>query len=320
MTLTYPVLNRVALRAVRRHGRGQSAGARRVARRRPQHSRRSQSPASACARHGRCRRRGQRDVTDGDVDGVSAQPGYRDALHQHDPHADDRRRAGGELRATPARRWRSRRSRTCCGTASCASIRPIRSGRTATASCSPTATRRCCCGRSCISPACKAVNPEYEVLGRPSVTLDDIKHFRQFGSHAPGHPEYHLVSGVETTTGPLGQGIATSVGMAIAQKWLATRYNQPDFTIFDYDIYATCGDGCLMEGVGAEAASLAGPPRARQSLLDLRQQSHHHRRQHAHRVHRGRRGAVPGLPVERAARRRRQRPRAHRARAHTSSS
>src|SRR5207249_3928966 len=89
----------------------------------------------------------------------------------------------------------------------------------------------------------RAVNPEYEILGRNSVTLDDIKTFRQIGSHAPGHPEYHLVSGVETTTGPLGQGIATSVGMAIAQKWLATRYNQPDFPIFDYDIYATCGDG-----------------------------------------------------------------------------
>ena len=104
----------------------------------------------------------------------------------------------------------------------------------------------------------RAVNPEYEVLGQPSVSLDDIRHFRQLGSHAPGHPEYHLVSGVETTTGPLGQGIATSVGMAMAQKFLASRYNQPDFAVFDYDIYATCGDGCLMEGIGAEAASLAG--------------------------------------------------------------
>jgi transketolase len=104
----------------------------------------------------------------------------------------------------------------------------------------------------------RAVNPEYEVLGQPSVSLDDIRHFRQIGSHAPGHPEYHLVSGVETTTGPLGQGIATSVGMAMAQKFLASRYNQPDFAVFDYDIYATCGDGCLMEGIGAEAASLAG--------------------------------------------------------------
>jgi transketolase len=104
----------------------------------------------------------------------------------------------------------------------------------------------------------QAVNAEYETLGRPAVTLDDIKHFRQLGSHAPGHPEYHLVSGVETTTGPLGQGIATSVGMAIAQRWLAARYNKPDFAIFDYNIYTVCGDGDLMEGVGSEAASLAG--------------------------------------------------------------
>jgi transketolase len=104
----------------------------------------------------------------------------------------------------------------------------------------------------------QSVNAEYERLGTPSVTLDDIRHFRQIGSKAPGHPEYHLVSGVETTTGPLGQGIATSVGMAIARKWLASRYNKPDFELFDYNIYAVCGDGCLMEGVGSEAASLAG--------------------------------------------------------------
>lgn len=104
----------------------------------------------------------------------------------------------------------------------------------------------------------QAVNAEYERLGKPSVTLDDIRHFRQLGSKAPGHPEYHLVSGVEATTGPLGQGIATSVGMAIARKWLASRYNKPGFELFDYNIYVVCGDGCLMEGVGAEAASLAG--------------------------------------------------------------
>jgi transketolase len=104
----------------------------------------------------------------------------------------------------------------------------------------------------------RAVNAEYERLGEPSVTLDDIRHFRHLDSKAPGHPEYHWVSGVETTTGPLGQGIATSVGMAIARKWLASRYNQPGFELFDYDIYAVCGDGCLMEGVGSEAASLAG--------------------------------------------------------------
>jgi transketolase len=104
----------------------------------------------------------------------------------------------------------------------------------------------------------RAVNADYERLGEPSVSLEDIRRFRQIGSKAPGHPEYHWVSGVETTTGPLGQGAATSVGMAIAQKWLADRYNRPGFAIFDYDIYVVCGDGCLMEGVTAEAASLAG--------------------------------------------------------------
>ena len=104
----------------------------------------------------------------------------------------------------------------------------------------------------------QACNADYEMLGHPSVSLDDIRHFRQLESKAPGHPEYHWVSGVETTTGPLGQGVATSVGMAIAEKWLANRYNRPGFEIFDYNIYAVCGDGCLMEGVASEAASLAG--------------------------------------------------------------
>jgi transketolase len=104
----------------------------------------------------------------------------------------------------------------------------------------------------------RAVNADYERLGQPSVSLEDIRRFRQIGSKAPGHPEYHWVSGVETTTGPLGQGVATSVGMAIAQKWLAGRYNRPGFDIFDYNIYTVCGDGCLMEGVASEAASLAG--------------------------------------------------------------
>src|ERR1700741_3618960 len=104
----------------------------------------------------------------------------------------------------------------------------------------------------------RAVNADYERLGQPAVSLDDIRHFRQLGSKAPGHPEYHLVSGVEATTGPLGQGVATSVGMAIAEAWLANRYNRPDFEIFGYNIYAVCGDGCMMEGGSSEAASLAG--------------------------------------------------------------
>ncbi len=104
----------------------------------------------------------------------------------------------------------------------------------------------------------RAVDPDYETLGEPSVSLDDIKSFRQLDSHAPGHPEYHLTSGVETTTGPLGQGIATSVGMAIAGQWEAAHFNRPGFQMFDFDVYAVCGDGDMMEGVSSEAASLAG--------------------------------------------------------------
>ena len=104
----------------------------------------------------------------------------------------------------------------------------------------------------------KAVDPDYEVLGRPAVTLDDIRHFRQLDSKCPGHPEYRWTSGVETTTGPLGQGVATSVGMAIAERWLERRFDRPDFRLFDYRVYALCGDGDMMEGVSGEAASLAG--------------------------------------------------------------
>jgi transketolase len=104
----------------------------------------------------------------------------------------------------------------------------------------------------------RSVDENYERLGTPTVSLDDLKRFRQLGSKCPGHPEYHLTSGVETTTGPLGQGIATSVGMAIAADWLARYFNRPGFTLFDYDVFALCGDGCMMEGVSSEAASLAG--------------------------------------------------------------
>jgi len=104
----------------------------------------------------------------------------------------------------------------------------------------------------------KAVNPKYETLGRLSVSLDDIKRFRQLDSKCPGHPEYRWTSGIETTTGPLGQGVATSVGMAIAGKWMAQYFNRPGFTMVNFDIYAFAGDGCLMEGISHEAASLAG--------------------------------------------------------------
>jgi transketolase len=105
----------------------------------------------------------------------------------------------------------------------------------------------------------RAVNKDYETLGEVSVPLDSIKTFRQLDSRCPGHPEYRWTSGVETTTGPLGQGVATSVGMASARQWLAARYNRPGFeNLFDFNVYALCGDGCMMEGISNEAASLAG--------------------------------------------------------------
>src|SRR6476620_5194891 len=104
----------------------------------------------------------------------------------------------------------------------------------------------------------KAVNRKYETMGELSVALDDLKNFRQLESRCPGHPEYRWTSGVETTTGPLGQGVATSVGMALASHWLAARYNKPNFPLFGFDVYALAGDGCMMEGISSEAASFAG--------------------------------------------------------------
>jgi transketolase len=93
---------------------------------------------------------------------------------------------------------------------------------------------------------------------KPAISIDDLKSFRQLDSKTPGHPESHMTAGVETTTGPLGQGVGNSVGMAIASKWLAANYNKPGFEMFDFNVYAMCGDGDIMEGIGGEAASLAG--------------------------------------------------------------
>jgi transketolase len=104
----------------------------------------------------------------------------------------------------------------------------------------------------------QAVGEDGELLNRPAVSMDDVKSFRQKGSTTPGHPEYHHTTGVEATTGPLGQGVSMSVGMAIAEKWLAARYNTDDQKLIDYNIYALCSDGEMMEGVASEAASLAG--------------------------------------------------------------
>ncbi|MGO4408874.1 MULTISPECIES: transketolase [unclassified Brevundimonas] len=103
-----------------------------------------------------------------------------------------------------------------------------------------------------------ATGPDQELLDAPAVSLDDIKAFRQLDSKCPGHPEYGHTTGVETTTGPLGQGCGNSVGMAIAERWLAKHFNQPDFAVFDHDVYVLCSDGDLMEGVSSEAASIAG--------------------------------------------------------------
>ena len=104
----------------------------------------------------------------------------------------------------------------------------------------------------------RQVDHEGGVLDAPAVSLDDIEHFRQLDSRTPGHPEYRITTGVESTTGPLGQGAANSVGMAIASRWMGARYNRPGFTLFDFDAYAILGDGCMMEGIASEAASLAG--------------------------------------------------------------
>ena len=103
-----------------------------------------------------------------------------------------------------------------------------------------------------------ASDPEHKDKGPYAVTLDDIKQFRQLSSVTPGHPEYRFTAGVETTTGPLAQGVSNSVGMAMAQRYMAQRYNKPGFELFDYHVYALCGDGCMMEGVSNEAASVAG--------------------------------------------------------------
>ena len=129
--------------------------------------------------------------------------------------------------------------------------------------------------------------------------LQELKNFRQYGSMTPGHPEYGHAPGVETTTGPLGQGFANGVGMAIAEQWLAANFNRPGLDVVSHHIYAIVSDGDLMEGVAQEAASLAGPPAPRQTDLSLRRQPRHHRRLHRSGLHRE---PVPALRSLRLAR------------------
>ncbi|MGH9726942.1 MAG: transketolase, partial [Candidatus Acidiferrales bacterium] len=104
----------------------------------------------------------------------------------------------------------------------------------------------------------RAVTDDCKVTDALAVPMEDIQHFRQLGSKCPGHPEYRHTSGVEATTGPLGQGVSMSVGMAMAERWLARHFNRPGHKIFDYNVYAICSDGDMMEGVSSEAASVAG--------------------------------------------------------------
>ena len=153
----------------------------------------------------------------------------------------------------------------------------------------------------------KSVNPAYEILGTAAVSLDDLKAFRQLDSKCPGHPEYRWTAGVECTTGPLGTGVATSVGMAMAGLWQAATFNRPGYTLFDYDVYALAGDGCMMEGDLGRGRVVGRPSAAVESVLDLRQQQDHHRRLHRSCVHRRRRHPIRRLRLGRPARRRRQR-------------
>src|SRR3954465_12866736 len=105
----------------------------------------------------------------------------------------------------------------------------------------------------------RKVDADYNVLDEPACGLEEIENFRQLHSRTPGHPEYRWTTGVETTTGPLGQGVATSVGMAMASRWLGAHYNRPGHEILSHNIVALCGDGCMKEGISHEAASLARP-------------------------------------------------------------
>ena len=144
------------------------------------------------------------------------------------------------------------------------------------------------------------------------LTLEDLQQFRQWGSRTPGHPEVRRTPGVEATTGPLGQGLANAVGMAIAEAHLAARFNRPGHQVVDHRTYCLASDGDLMEGVAAEACSLAGHLRLVQAHGALRQQRRHPGRRHAALLHRGRGRPLPRLWLERAGGRRRQRPGRHR--------
>ena len=197
---------------------------------------------------------------------------------------------------------------TCSSTRCCASTPRGPAGPTATASSSPAAMPRCCCTRCCTWARCKQADERGRPLDELAVPLDDIRRFRQLGSRCPGHPEHGHTSGVETTTGPLGQGIGNSVGMAIASRWLAARYNRPGLRPVRLQRLRPVQRRRL-DGRRRRRGGLAGrPPQALQPLLDLRRQHDHHRGPHHAGLQRGRGRAVRRLRLERGQGGRRQRP------------
>ena len=153
----------------------------------------------------------------------------------------------------------------------------------------------------------KATDKSGNVLDELAIKLDDIKNFRQIGSPCAGHPEYGEAAGIETTTGPLGAGCSNSVGMAMSQKWLAANYNTADHKLFDFNVYALCSDGDLMEGVACEAASIAGHLKLDNLCWIYDDNQHHDRRRHRSVVQRRRRQTIRRLGLECAECRRRQR-------------
>ena len=189
--------------------------------------------------------------------------------------------------ATRARRWRWRRSPTCSTRASCGTRPSSPTGPTATASCSPAGTRRCCSTRRCTWPA---------TTSRSTTSSTSASSARR----APGHPEYGHAPGVETTTGPLGQGISTAVGMALGERMLAARFNRGEHAPIDHFTYFIASDGDLEEGIASEASSLAGHLGLGKPDRLLRRQPHLDRGRHRARVLRGRRRALRGLRLARA--------------------
>ena len=179
-------------------------------------------------------------------------------MYQHHPHSFDGCGAEGELGPSGNADGAWRRSRTACGSSSCATIR-----RSALAESRPLRPLQRPCLHAALFAAASGGSARSQCRGRSSFDTGGCrsttsKPFRQIDSKTPGHPEYGVTTGVETTTGPLGQGVANSVGMAIAERWLAAHFNRPGFELFNYNIWAFCGDGDMMEGISSEAASIAG--------------------------------------------------------------